>query len=101
VIPIVISAHAAQRYVERIAPDLSIEEAREVIRSHEPAIGKAWAFGCSTVITGARAALVLEPGEHGGVIVVTVKHARRWKRSAPGGLVRRFGKLRRAREAMA
>lgn len=78
---VVVSAHAAQRYVERIEP-VSIEEARARLNAHGPAVLKAVAFGCSTVkvsrdcrlvvrravagLDGAEVVTVLEPGQRVG-----------------------------------
>lgn len=44
-----ISAHAAQRYIERVEPGLTVDEARAEIRSHERAIQSALSIGCQSV----------------------------------------------------
>ena len=66
-----ITAHAAQRYCERVSP-MPLVDARAEIGSHCRAIEVAAAFGCSTVRLGNGARLVLD-----GSRVVTV-YARGW-----------------------
>ena len=58
--------HARQRFVERIDPTLSLDQAAEEIRRAENACRAAVAFGASVVKTG-RAKLILD-----GMAVVTV-----------------------------
>lgn len=64
---IVITAHAAQRYIERIDPSATTEQARAEIASHEKAIVAAANFGCQCVRLGSGAKLILD-----GLAVVTV-----------------------------
>lgn len=70
-----VTHHAADRYVERVAPELTREQAADVIRGHGPAIVKASNFGCTVVRLGNGARLVLE-----GRNVITV-HGRGTRRS--------------------
>lgn len=98
---IVITAHAASRYVERIAPGITVDQAREAIRSHSAAILAAHAFGCWAVLTGCRAKLVLGLDEGGGLSVVTVEHAHGWENSAPRKMRRRYRDARLAKEQRA
>lgn len=56
---IIITAHAAERYQERIAPHLSLDQARAEIATHERAILCAANFGCSCVRLGNGAKLIL------------------------------------------
>lgn len=62
-----VTHHAAERYVERIAPGLSIEQATIAIEGAAPAIAVAVAFGCKVVRLGNGARLCLK-----GLTVVTV-----------------------------
>ena len=71
VIPINVTAHAAKRYIERVA-DVSVAEAREALRS--PAICAACAFGAPfvrlpsghrVVIHGIDVITVLQPAMRG------------------------------------
>lgn len=55
----IVTAHAAERYVERIAPNLSLEQARAEIATHERVILVAAAFGCKCVRLGNGAKLIL------------------------------------------
>jgi len=64
---IIITAHAAQRYVERVNPSMTLDQTRVEIASHSAAIRVAAAFGCRCVRTGLGAKLVLD-----GESVVTV-----------------------------
>ncbi|MEH3121204.1 MAG: hypothetical protein PGN16_04355 [Sphingomonas phyllosphaerae] len=66
-----VTHHAAQRYVERVNGNLTLEEAAEAIRGHASAIEAAAAFGCRVVKTSS-AKLILE-----GRTVVTVMN-RHW-----------------------
>jgi len=63
-----VSTHSVERYLERVDGRLTFEQARAEIASHERAIEKAAAFGCSFVRLGNGARLVLV-----GTTVVTVK----------------------------
>ena len=93
---IIITAHAAQRYVERIDPTLNLDQAREAIRSHSAVLAKAWAFGCHAVLAG-KAKIVLQEGVTGAPTVVTVKHARNWNHAVPPKMHRNFRKARIAK----
>lgn len=62
-----VTHHAAQRYVERVAPHLTETQAIGEIRQHERAILAAARFGCRTVRLGTGVRFVLE-----GTNVVTV-----------------------------
>lgn len=59
---------AAERYVERVNPYLTLDEAAEAIRRHTAACCKAAGFGAKIVITS-EARLLLD-----GLNVVTVLH---------------------------
>ena len=74
---VIVSAHAAQRYVERIAP-VSIEEARQRLRAHDPAVLRAVAFGASTVKVSRHFRLVVRRTDVGldGAEIVTVLGAK-------------------------
>lgn len=92
---IIVTAHAASRYQQRIAPHLSLDQCREAIRSHSAAIVKAHAFRCPAVLTAAGAKLFVTD-EFGTPTVTTVGYAHQESRtSIPRNLVKRFGKLRR------
>ncbi|GGO96418.1 hypothetical protein [Stakelama pacifica] len=67
-----VTHHAAQRYVERVNPALSLDEARREIMSHERAIMVAIQERCTCVRLGCGAKLVLVNGR-----VVDVRE-RRW-----------------------
>lgn len=96
---IIVTAHAALRYQQRFAPNLSLDSARDAIRSHSAAIVKAHAFGCHAVLTGIGAKLVVHD-DCGSPTVVTVKHAHHERTcSTPSKMVKRFGKIRRGRAA--
>ena len=56
----IVSQHSAQRYVERIAPHMSLAEARAEIASHARAIEIAAQFGAPVVRLGNGAKLVLQ-----------------------------------------
>jgi hypothetical protein len=62
-----ITRHAACRFIERVAPLLTEEQARDEIRTHERAITVAADFHAPTDILGCGARLVLD-----GRSVVTV-----------------------------
>lgn len=64
---VMISQHAAERYVERIDPALTIAEARARIAESLPALERASKFGARVVRQGCGAKLVLV-----GDTVVTV-----------------------------
>lgn len=78
---IVITAHAAQRYVERIDPSLSIEQARAEIHTHERAVSAAHSFGCTCVKLANRGRLILDAEG----AVVTVLGADQYRRT-PGAV---------------
>jgi len=63
----IVTAHACERYVERIDPRLSLAAARARIESSASAIEAAADFGCRVVRQGCGAKLILA-GDH----VVTV-----------------------------
>lgn len=71
----VITAHAAQRYAERVAP-VDPSDARLAMLAASPAIDCAARIGCDVVVLGNGARLVLD-----GDIVVTVLSKRRGRRS--------------------
>lgn len=63
---VIVTAHAAQRYVERVQ-GCSIEQARAAIHEHDPVIRKAAAFGARQVKVSKRFRLIID-----GLNVVTV-----------------------------
>lgn len=63
----IVTVHAAARYVERVAPGLSATEARAAIARFERGIDAAAAIGCTQVKLPGGARLVLD-----GDTVVTV-----------------------------
>lgn len=67
--------HAAERFVERIDPTLSLEQASTRILTSAPAIRVAAAFGCKTVIRGDGAKLVLD-GTRVLTVITTEQFAR-------------------------
>lgn len=83
----IITQHAAMRYVERVAPTLTIEQARAVLTRSMPAIDRAIAFGASGIRLPCGARLVLRDD-----MVVTVRNKmslqvsatmfKRWRRNA-------------------
>lgn len=84
-----ISQHAAERWVERIAPGMTLGEAEAAMMLSAHAIDVAAAFGADKVVLGSGARLCLC-----GDVVVTVKAAvrqrasrtaiKRWRRVARG-----------------
>lgn len=79
---IIVTAHAAQRYVERIDPRLTQVEAIAAILQSERAIRAAAMFGCGTVKRDDGTRLVLE-----GLTVTTVVarcYTGVWPRKAVG-----------------
>lgn len=68
---ITITAHAVDRFIQRIDPAATPAQARAEILSHEPAIVKAAEFGCRCVKLGCGARLLLR-----GYDVVTVLSAK-------------------------
>lgn len=62
-----ITAHAATRWCERVNPRLTPVEAVTALRAYERAVDRAAAFGCECVKLGCGARLVLK-----GDAVVTV-----------------------------
>ena len=62
-----ISAHACQRFVERVNPKLTLAEAHAEIEAHARAIEAALSLGCKCVRLGNHARLILD-----GPRVVTV-----------------------------
>jgi hypothetical protein len=87
----VVTHHAAERYVERIAPGTSITSAYFAIMASAETIDIAAAFGAREVRTPRGARLVLE-----GDTVVTVKQTVK-DRSAPGAMVKRWVKEKRTK----
>ena len=67
-----VTHHAAQRYVERVNPALSLDEVRREIMSHERAIMVAIRERCECVRLGCGAKLIVREGR-----VVTV-FERQW-----------------------
>lgn len=82
---VVVSAHAARRYIERIEP-CGTAWARQRIASASAAIARAAAFGCHSIRLGDRTRLVLD-----GETVVDVY------RCLPGKRLRRHPGPERAR----
>lgn len=64
---VIVTAHACSRYVERINPRLSLDEARAAIEASNKAIETAIGFGAHVVKLGCGGRLVLD-----GSRVVTV-----------------------------
>jgi len=63
----IVTTHAAQRYVERVDPRLTPEEASDIMLLSARTVRMAAQFGCSTVRIGTGAKLILR-----GETVVTV-----------------------------
>lgn len=63
----IVTMHAAERWVERVNPALTVSEARSAIAAHTSAIETAIAFGAHVVRIGTGQKLVIE-----GDTVVTV-----------------------------
>lgn len=70
----IITAHAAARYIERIDPSLTADQAEHALRRSAHAVQVAASIGCRVVRLGSGAKLILE-----GEVVKTVLPA--------GGLV--------------
>jgi len=70
-----ISQHAAERFVERIAPHMTLAEARDEIRRHARAIGAAIRMGCKCIRLGCGGRIVIDPAL-GQVITVLPKPAK-------------------------
>ena len=62
-----VTAHAAERYIERVEPALTYEQARAKLLTFERAVTAAAGFGCKVVRLGNGGKLVLD-----GARVVTV-----------------------------
>ncbi|MBE7186036.1 MAG: hypothetical protein INR68_16690 [Methylobacterium mesophilicum] len=65
--PVDVTLHAAERYVERVAPRLTLAEATAAIKAHDRAIRAAADFRCSLVILPEGGKLLLA-----GVKVISV-----------------------------
>ena len=65
-----ISNHAAERYIERVEPGLSMAEARAAIRGYSKGIEAALEFGCKSIRLACGARLMLDIGHR----VVTTVH---------------------------
>lgn len=96
-----VTAHAAQRYIERINGKLSPEEARDAIRAHGKAIEAAFEFGCKCVRMACGGRLILDLERQ---VVVTVHppqpkvksarfHGRRHPSRRTVGLFRENGEM--------
>ena len=68
----IITTHAAERYIERVDPTLTLDQARAAILTSERAVEAAAGFGCRTVKLGNGGRLQLD-----GLTVVTVLPPRR------------------------
>ena len=55
-----ITAHAVSRWIERVNPQASQEDATAAIHSHDEAIRKAADFGANTLRLGCGARLILD-----------------------------------------
>ena len=55
-----ISQHAAERWIERCQPHLTLDHARDAIRAHAKAIEAALGVGCKCVRLGCGARLILD-----------------------------------------
>lgn len=64
---ITITTHATQRWIERVDPGASFEQARAAIARHESAVLAASRFGCKTVKLGNGARFILD-----GATIITV-----------------------------
>jgi hypothetical protein len=73
---IVVTTHAVERYLERINPRLTFEQAEEAILGSARAVEIAARFGCNVVLQGSGAKLILD-----GERVVTVLRKGSWARS--------------------
>lgn len=74
--PVHVTTHAALRYVERVAPRMTVEEATAAILAHERAIRVAADFRCPCVILPEGGKLLLS-----GLYVVTVLPRRAFGRA--------------------
>lgn len=59
----IVTQHAIARYIERVAPWMTDEQARAEIERHAPAVDTAARFGCQRVILGNGARLILAEGD--------------------------------------
>lgn len=57
---IFVTQHAAERWVERVAPHFTIDQAKAEIRTHTAMIIVAANFGATTIKLGCGARLILE-----------------------------------------
>lgn len=90
----IVTNHAAARYVERVDPRLTPDQARAEMLGAAHAIDIACVFGAKMVKMGNGARLVLE-----GEVVVTVKQSIHPERApASKVMLKRFNKNRRARQ---
>jgi hypothetical protein len=72
-----VTNHAAQRFVERARPDLSLAGAKAEIRTHERAILAAAGFGCHQLKLGCGARLILDETDKSGRVVTVLPKAGR------------------------
>lgn len=71
----IVSAHAAERYIQRVDPRLDVFAARAALQGYARSVDAAARFGCDTVRIGCGARLVLDGEE-----VVTVLASRKVRR---------------------
>jgi hypothetical protein len=64
---VIVTAHAAERYRERLAPHMTLDQATAAISASQRAIDAAADFGCGVVKLGCGGKLILK-----GETVVTV-----------------------------
>lgn len=68
-----ISVHAAERFVERVNPSLTVAEARTAIRAMSHSVEAAINFNCKCVRLACGARLIIDPVERQVVTVYPAK----------------------------
>lgn len=76
-----VSLHAAERYVERVAPGLDIHQDEDAMLASARAVDAAARFGCPTVRLGCGARLILSGDT---VVTVLAAHQGRNAHQRPG-----------------
>lgn len=76
--PFTVTAHAIERFMERVRP-CRWDEAETELRSHERAVLAAASIGCRSVRLGSGARLVLEGSTVVKVYPREVRHGRRFR----------------------
>lgn len=81
----IVSQHAAERFRERVAPHLTLDQARAEINSHATAIETAIEFGAPTVILGCGARLCIT-ADTVTTVLPSPKSEREWVKRHVGSI---------------